>query len=121
MLHLQDARQLTLSAATCPLCAMIIDAVLQYDRAKTAISNSGCLASNDHGNAKKPAFEQHLIDQPIYLRPKYDHLRRPFPENKSTPDSPQLTDFLVYVPVDCGILTGALRLYALPGNTHPNS
>lgn len=56
-------------------------------------------------------FQDHLLQEPIYLRPKRDFLKRAFPE-ENVPGAWHLRGFTVYVPVEGDILTGVVRLYA---------
>lgn len=90
-LHLQDARQLPQSAATCPLCAIILDAV----------------TNDDHGH------DRNYVDQPIYLQPKYSS--NTFPDNAWPVEGSKQVGFMVFVPVGpVQVLEGQVRLFALP-------
>lgn len=59
-------------------------------------------------------WNSHLIESPIYLRPNYDPLKLAFPEDEVA-NTPYVRGFKVFVPVDHGILTGQIRLFAPKG------
>lgn len=117
MVHLLDARQLPTSASGgCVLCALIRDAILQYDRNRHTAPNSTHppvgVEQQNHRDIED--FEKHLIDSPIYLRPNYDPRKPAFPE-EDVANAWHVRGFKAFVPVDHGILTGQIRLFALRG------
>lgn len=58
------------------------------------------------------------LDYPTILQPNFDPLKRAFPADDVL-DAAYVRGFKVFVPVkDQGLLTGQLRLYALPGTSH---
>ncbi|KAF2182505.1 HET-domain-containing protein [Zopfia rhizophila CBS 207.26] len=113
MVHLQDARQLPLSAAGCPLCTIIKNAILQHNSNQPFTPNSVHQHTKSHTQERwnLDDFEEHLINKPIYLRPKQDPLKRAFPHDHVA-NASHIRGFLVFVPVDHGILTGQIRLLA---------
>ncbi|KAF2713681.1 hypothetical protein K504DRAFT_144241 [Pleomassaria siparia CBS 279.74] len=111
MVHLRDARQLPFSAAGgCSLCAMIRDAIMQYNTNGSRFAELGARCAWDIAQ-----FEQHLIDSPIYLRPNYEppHKQPAFPEVQVAKNAYHVRGFNVFVPVNHGILAGQIRLFAL--------
>lgn len=117
MVHLKDACQLKQSAATCPLCALIRDAILQYNANET-LPRSGLGSQQKQEQWNVVDFEHHLTNEPIYLRPKRDFLRRAFPE-KNVENAWHLRGMTAFVPVQGDILTGQIRLVAPLGLAAP--
>lgn len=111
MIHLTDARKLPASAAAgCPLCGLILDAVLQ-----SIHSSSTSIQSPTRDNRRAiQDLEGELADQPIYLRPNYDPLKPSFPE-AGLEGAWHVRGLKAFVPVDHGVLTGWLRLFAAKG------
>lgn len=115
MVHLHDARQLPVSAAEgCPLCGMIIDAILQYNNPSSPPDVTVPLPS--HSKRDMAQFKHHWIKSPIYLRPNYDPIKSAFPE-QDVAHSWHVRGFKAFVPVDHGVLTGQIRLFAPRGNS----
>ncbi|KAF2812972.1 HET-domain-containing protein [Mytilinidion resinicola] len=111
MIHLQSALQLKQS---CPLCAIIRASIVQYNGDEKFPRLKGSSASPQE-QWDVAEFEEHLIDAPIYLRPKQDFLRRSFPE-ESVLSAWHLRGFTAFVPVQEDVLTGVVRLFAQPGS-----
>ncbi|KAF2493968.1 hypothetical protein BU16DRAFT_60848 [Lophium mytilinum] len=109
MVHLQNALQLK---QPCPLCAIIRASIVQYNGDEKFPRRKGSSASSQE-QWDVADFEAHLIDAPIYLRPKQDFLRRSFPE-ESVPSAWHLRGFTAFVPVKGDVLTGVVRLFAQP-------
>jgi hypothetical protein len=116
MIHLSDACQLPLSAGDCPLCAIILDAVLQCNTFTPLLTDGG--SAPVQWNMRD--LKNHLVNKPIYLRPKHDPIRRAFPL-KSVADAWHLRGFKAFVPVDQGVLTAQVRLFADAGTASPKS
>lgn len=121
MLHHTDARQLPLSAAAgCPLCAMMRDAILRYDRNQVPhphrLHQEIGAVHRDQWDIDQ--FESRLINHPIYLKPNYDPRKGAFPQDEVA-NAPQIRGFKVFVPADLGILTAQIRLFAPRGNAQP--
>lgn len=119
MVHLSDARQLPPSAAGgCPLCGIIVDALLQYDDSP---SSPPAPRHPVHGHNKRDAahLQHHLINSPIYLRPNHSPLKSTFPED-DVAGSWHVRGFKAFVPVDHGRLTAQIRLFA-PRGTVPTT
>lgn len=111
MVHLHDARNLPLSAsAGCPLCGLILDAALQ-DTNRSIPSTMSTQSSQSHRKRTLNQSIGNLTGQPVYLRPNYDPQKSSFPE-----DGPygawHVRGFKAFVPVDRGVLTGWVRLFA---------
>ena len=114
MVHLDDARKLPASAsAGCPLCGLIVDAVLQSLDSFSPASNS---THSPDPNSKRSIhdLENELADQPIYLRPNYDLVKPSFPEDGAD-GAWHVRGLKAFVPVDHGVLTGRIRLFATIG------
>jgi hypothetical protein len=83
MVHLDDARKLSDSAATgCSLCCLIVDVVLQklYQPRSITTTITSARSKQSRGQRYDPLLRGELIDEPIYLRPNYDPLKPSFPE-----------------------------------------
>jgi hypothetical protein len=115
MVHLEDATKLPASAlAGCPLCGLILDAVLQNIDRPSPFSTS---IQMSQGNSKQTLSElkDELAAQPIYLRPNYDPLKPSFPED-SAKGAWHVRGLRAFVPVHQGrVLTGWIRLFADQG------
>jgi hypothetical protein len=73
MVHLDDARKLSNSAATgCPLCCLIVDVVLQklYQPMPITTTITPARPKQSRGQRYDPLLRGELIDEPIYLRPQ---------------------------------------------------
>ena len=115
MVHHRDARQLSISAAGgCQLCAMIIDALLQYDGNQFPWRLHQATTTEPMKERERDHLGQHLINSPIYLRPNYDPLRQAQHKDEVL-QAAYIRGFKVFVPVDHGILTGHIRFFAHKG------
>jgi hypothetical protein len=113
MVHLQSACQLTESAQTCSLCALIRASILQYNGDHMFPRSTGSsVRLQEQWNVAD--FEAHLVEAPIYLRPKQDFLKRSFPE-ANVPNAWHLRGFTAFVPVVGDVLAGVVRLFAERG------
>lgn len=109
MIHLQDARQLPISAAAgCPLCGMILDAVPKHSQ------EGDCMICK--GDRREGVFQHGtcLIDGPVYLQPNFNPLKRAFPE-RTVKGAPYVRGFRALIPVQQGYLTAQIRLFAPRG------
>jgi hypothetical protein len=117
MLHLADARKLSDSAATgCPLCCLIVSAVLQKLHQPSPITSAMTSARSEKSRNQRydPLLRGELIDEPIYLRPNYDPLKPSFPET-GAPDAWHVRGLKASVPTWRGTKVGLVRLFATGG------
>jgi hypothetical protein len=119
MVHLSDARDLTITANEgCPLCELILQATLQE---LNIVSNARHPSSATDGPLREHyahdihQLQRHLVPQPIYLVTNYDPIKTAFPE-EGAPGSWHIRGVKVYVPVDhLVVVVGRIRLYAARG------
>ncbi|KAF2197812.1 HET-domain-containing protein [Delitschia confertaspora ATCC 74209] len=116
MLHLQDARQLPESAATCSLCAMIRDAMLRCDDKGTPLLTYSLVSTVQHESRDVSTWEDCLVNGPIYLRPKYGRVKSTFPEQVDVLNPLNITGFKVFMPVFDGIASCQIRVFASPNS-----
>lgn len=120
MLHMNDARMLPASAsAGCPLCGLILDAVLQNMNGSSPFQTE---PDSPIPTQKRTIQElQHVLaDQPVYLRPNYDPRKPSFPE-RGAEGAWHVRGLKAFVPVDHGVVTGWVRLFAHGGNASSRS
>ncbi len=114
MVHLSSARELPASAsAGCPLCGLIVEALLR-DVLNPLTVQTSTQAPISHQKPSTQDLERQLADQPIYLRPNYDTRKPSFPGD-NVDGAWHIRGLKAFVPVDRGVLTARLRLYAAPG------
>lgn len=114
MLHLTNARELPASAsAGCPLCGLILDAIL-LDTNHANPSATSNQSPSCYSKRNLHQLQSELSPQPIYLRPNYDPLKLNFPEG-SPNGAWHVRGLKALVPVDQGVLTGWIRLFADKG------
>ena len=127
MLHLSDARRLPSSAAEgCPMCQLILDAVLKWDQSESA----ACQDTHANHLSKRVSqrydstwsqacdqdvalFQQDLVDRPIYLRPSIPSSGTPMFPGEDVANSCHLYGFKALVPIKYGVLECQIILYAL--------
>jgi hypothetical protein len=117
MIHLEDARKLSDSAATgCPLCGLIVNAVLQmFSQPRPTTSTVTSAGSKQSRNQQcDPLLRGELIDHPIYLRPNYDTRKPSFPEVGAA-DPWHVRGLKAFVPTCRGVQVGLIRLFATQG------
>lgn len=115
MIHFRDSRFLINSAKTCRLCSLMKAAVLQSAAGQKFPRESHIFLPERTCQWEGADFEQHMLDEPIYLRAKKDYLGRAFPDDPVA-DAEYLRGFTVFIPVVDDVLTGLVRLYAKPGD-----
>ena len=117
MIHLDDARKLSDSAATgCPLCSLILKAVLQklYQPRPTTSTTTSVRSKQILNQRYDPLLRGELIDKPIYLRPNYDPLKPSFPQG-GAPNAWHVRGLKAFVLTRSGTQVGPIRLFATEG------
>ena len=117
MIHLDDARKLSDSAATgCPLCCLIVNAVLQklHQSRPTTSTMTSARSKQSRSQRYDPLLRGELIDKPVYLRPNYDPLKPSFPE-AGAPNARHVRGLKAFVPTWRGVQVGLVRLFATGG------
>jgi hypothetical protein len=115
MAHFRDARHIISSAKTCRLCSLMKAAVSQFAAGQKFPRESDIFLPGNTYQWDGEHFERHIIDEPIFLRPKKDYLDRAFTDSP-VPGAEYLRGFTVFIPVAGDVLTGLVRLYAQHGN-----